>query len=371
MTVSRIPLANLSKQYQTIAEAIDSAMRKVIDSTAFVRGPGVKAFEANFAAYSGAAACCGCGNGTDAIYLALQGLGVGHGDEVITVAHTFIGTVEGIRMTGAEPVFIDIVEETMLMDPAMIEPAITPRTKAIVPVHLYGQPCDMTAIRDVAKKHGLVIVEDAAQAHGARWQEGIVGSLGDAAAFSFFPGKNLGAYGDGGAVTGGSQEWIEGVRNHANHGRLDKYTHSTIGINSRLDTLQAVILDVKLRHIDVWNAKRREHAAAYDKFFDEHQINHQHTAAGAEPVYHLYVIRVPAEVRDQTVKRLNEAGIDAAVHYPVPIHRQPAMVGMHGVNVSLPVTDRVADEVISLPVFPEMTEDERQRVMNGVLGALR
>lgn len=370
MSSTRIPLASLSRQYQAIKSEVDAAIHGVIENTAFVRGSGVGSFERDFAEYSETAAVYGCGNGTDALYLALHGLGIGRGDEVITVSHTFIGTIEGIVMAGADPVFVDIDDRTMLIDPSLIEAAITPRTKAIMPVHLYGQPCEMTAINEIAEKHGLFVVEDAAQAHGARWEGRRVGSLGHAAAFSFFPGKNLGAYGDGGAVASTDEKLIEKIRSHANHGRLDKYTHSSIGINSRLDTVQAVVLAEKLKHLDDWNVARRSHANVYDEFYDDCQIRHQMVAAGAESVYHLYVIRVDAGRRDDVVAKLNAEGIDAGIHYPTPLHKQAALAGLPCSKVSLPVTERAADEVLSLPIFPEMNDEELERVMKAVQAAV-
>lgn len=364
----RIPLADLSAQYASIKAEIDAAIAGVIASTAFVRGKAVQDFEAAFAAYCGARACVGTGNGTDALYLALRALGVGAGDEVITVSYTFIGTVEGIAMAGATPVFIDADDETLLMNPDLIEAAITPRTKAIMPVHLYGQPCDMDRIMEIADRHGLKVIEDAAQAHGATWNGNPAGSLGDAACFSFFPGKNLGAYGDGGAVTSNDKDLVESIRRIANHGRKDKYTHDVIGVNSRLDGLQGAVLGVKLPHMDDWNHLRRSRAALYDTLFKGTPISPLTVAAGALPVYHLYVVRVPASERDRLVGALNDQGIDAAVHYPVPLHLQPPLQGSQ--TVDLPVTEMAAREVISLPVYPEMTDDDVGRVADALKDAI-
>src|SRR5437588_1288905 len=290
--MSQIPLGGLYDQYQTIKPEIDAAIENIISTSAFVGGDDVRKFEAEFAAYCEAKACVGVGNGTDAIYLTLRAMGIGTGDEVITVAHTFIATSEAISMTGARPVFVDIREDTMLMDPALIEKAITPRTKAIVAVHLYGQPCDMDAIMQIAEGHGLKVIEDAAQAHGARWRGRRVGSMRDRAWFSFYPGKNLGAFGDAGAVVSNDTELIERIRMLANHGRLEKYTHKMEGVNSRLDGLQAAILRVKLRHLDDWNESRRRHADFYFEALTggdlQMPVVHEH----AEPVWHLFVLRV-------------------------------------------------------------------------------
>lgn len=356
----RIPLADLAAQYASIKTDIDAAIAEVIANTAFVRGKAVTDFEDDFAAYCGAKACVGTGNGTDALYLALRGLGIGSGDEVITVSYTFVGTVEGIVMAGATPVFVDVDEDTLLMNPDLIEAAITPRTRAIMPVHLYGQPCDMDRITAVAKQHDLKVIEDAAQAHGATWNGKPVGGLGDAGCFSFFPGKNLGAYGDGGAVTSNNADLVESIRRVANHGRKDKYTHDTIGVNSRLDGLQGAVLGVKLQHLDEWNNLRRSRAALYDSFFESTTIRPQGLSDGVLPVYHLYVVRVPAKERDRLVEALNGQGVDAAVHYPVPLHMQPPLKGMQ--KAPLSITEQVAGEVISLPVYPEMTDDDVARV---------
>lgn len=365
---SRIPLADLSAQYEAIKVEIDAAIADVIASAAFVRGKAVKDFEDSFAAYCGAKACVGVGNGTDALFLALRALGVGADDEVITVSYSFIGTVEGIAMAGATPVFIDVDDETLLMDPDLIEAAITPRTKVIMPVHLYGQPCDMDRIMEIARRHDLKVVEDAAQAHGAKWNGKPVGGIGDAGCFSFFPGKNLGAYGDGGAVSSNDSDLIDMIRRIANHGRKDKYTHDMIGVNSRLDGLQGAVLGVKLAHMDDWNARRRAKAALYDQLFEATAIRTLAVTEGAEPVYHLYVVRVPATERERLVALLNDQGIDAAVHYPVPLHLQPPLQGSQ--SAPLPVTEQAAGEVISLPVYPEMTDDDVHRIADTLKGAI-
>jgi len=364
----RIPLADLAAQYASIKPGIDAAIADVIASTAFVRGKAVKDFEAAFAAYCDATSCVGTGNGTDALYLALRALGVGVGDEVITVSYTFIGTVEGSAMAGATPVFIDVDDETLLMKPDLIEAAITPRTKAIMPVHLYGQPCDMDQIMEIAGRHNLKVVEDAAQAHGATWNGKPAGGLGDVACFSFFPGKNLGAYGDGGAVTSNDSNFIETIRRIANHGRKDKYTHDVIGVNSRLDGLQGAVLGIKLPHMDDWNARRRSRALLYDSLFKDTPVRPLGVAEGAMPVYHLYVVRVPEAERDRLVKALNDQGIDAAVHYPVPLHLQPPLAGSQ--TTALPVTELAAREVISLPVYPEMTDEDVHRVADTLKDAI-
>lgn len=361
-----IPLVGLFDQYQTIKPEIDAAIQKIIANSAFVGGDEVRRFENEFAAYCEAKACVGVGNGTDALYLTLRALGIGAGDEVITVAHTFIATSEAISMTGATPIFIDVLPDTLLMDPALLERAITPRTKAIVPVHLYGQSCDMDAIMEIARKHGLKVVEDAAQAHGGRWRGQRVGSIGDAATFSFYPGKNLGAFGDAGAVVSQNEELIERIRMLANHGRLEKYTHKMEGVNSRLDGMQAAILRVKLRHLDEWNAKRRQIADAYREQLTDRGITLPTVHENAEPVWHLFVIRVGERERLQSL--LKEEGIATGIHYPVPLHEQPAYEDRRA-SYSLPATERAAQEVLSLPMYPELGQEQIEAVCNAVSSA--
>ncbi len=376
----QVPFVDLRAQYLRIKPEIDTAIQQVVDDTTFVAGEQVHEFETEFGAYcaqepnSGGDGrrsesapiplyCVGCASGTDALHLSLLGLGIGPGDEVITVAHTFIATAAVITHAGARPVFVDICEDSMLMDPDAIEAAITPRTRAIIPVHLYGQPCEMDRIMQIARRHGLKVIEDAAQAHGARWRGRRPGSLGDAAAFSFYPGKNLGAYGDGGAVVSADQRLIERIRSLGDHGRLDKYTHATVGLNSRLDTLQAAILRVKLRHLDEWNAARRRHAARY--------IDGLHGSVGlpvvhgdAESVWHLFVVRTPE--RERLRAQLSQAGIASGIHYPIAVHRQPAYTNLGIPEGGLPVTERVAAQIVSLPLYAELPEDALERTVDNV-----
>jgi len=367
--MAAIPLVDLHAQYRSIKGEIDDAIAGVLGRCDFIGGAAIKEFEQEFATYCGAAACVGVANGTDALYLALRTLGVGAGDEVITVAHTFIATAEAISLTGADPVFVDVDDATMLIDPDAIEAAVTPRTRAIVPVHLYGQPCDMDRIMDIARRHGLKVVEDAAQAHGARWKGRPIGTFGDAATFSFYPGKNLGAYGDGGAVVSNDAAFIERVRMLANHGRLEKYTHQIEGVNSRLDTLQAAVLRVKLRHLDGWNAARRRWAAAYDeRLRGIGGLRLPTVGTDAESVFHLYVIRVPR--RDELLDALKRAGISGGVHYPLPLHRQPAFERRAAAKVSLPVTEAAAERILSLPLYPELDEATIDRVCRALAANL-
>jgi dTDP-4-amino-4,6-dideoxygalactose transaminase len=361
----KIPLLDLSAQYLSIKNDVDAAMQRTIDQNAFIGGDELRAFEAEFAAYCEVKAAVGVGNGTDALYLALRALEIGPGDDVITVAHTFIATAEAISLTGARPIFVDIQEDTMLMDPDELEAAITPRTRAIVAVHLYGQPCDMDRIMDIARRHHLKVVEDAAQAHGARWRGRRVGSIGDVACFSFFPGKNLGAYGDAGAVVSQDEQLIQRVRMLANHGRLDKYFHQIEGVNSRLDGLQAAVLRVKLRHLDAWNAARRRNAVQYMERLKGSDATLPSVHEYAESVWHLFVIRVGE--RDEVWKQLNERGIAAGVHYPVPLHRQPAYKHLGMEAGTLPVTERVAASVVSVPMYPELTSEQIAAVTSTLL----
>jgi len=351
-----VPLVDLYAQYLSIKPDVDTAIERTIARSAFIGGEELRSFESEFAKYCEATACVGVGNGTDALYLTLRALGIGADDEVITAAHTFTATAEAISSTGARPVFVDIKADTMLMDPDLIESAITPRTRAIIPVHLYGQPCEMDRIMEIARRHGLKVIEDAAQAHGARWRGRRVGSIGDVACFSFFPGKNLGAYGDAGGVVSRDEDLIRRIRMLANHGRMDKYVHQIEGVNSRLDNLQAAILRVKLRRLDTWNAARERHARRYCEILSNCGVILPVVHPEVETVWHLFVIKV--QDRDRLQTELNERGIAAGVHYPVPLHRQPAYQHLGIPEGALPVTEQVASRILSLPMYPELTEDQ-------------
>ena len=363
----QIPLVDLHAQYLTIKDEIDDAIARVISRSAFIGGEELRQFEREFASYCEAKACVGVGNGTDALYLAMRALNIGAGDEVITVAHTFIATAETISLTGARPVFVDVKEDSMLMDPDRLEAAITSRTRAIIPVHLYGQPCEMDRIMAIARRHGLKVIEDAAQAHGARWQGKRAGSMGDAACFSFFPGKNLGAFGDGGAVVSQDEKLIERIRALANHGRVDKYIHEHEGVNSRLDGMNAAILRVKLRNLDAWNAARRRHARQYMEVLRGSAAVLPVVNSDAETVWHLFVVKVPA--RDHVQARLNEQGIAAGVHYPLPLHWQPAYGHLKIAEGSLPVTERVAESILSLPMYPELSQNQVSAISDALIDA--
>ena len=317
-----IPMVDLAAQYRRIRAEVDAAMARVLETTAFIKGEDCGAFEREFAAYCGAAHAVGVANGTDALILALRAYGVGPGDEVVTVANTFIATGEAILLNGARPVFVDVDPVTFTMDPAKVEAAITPRTKVILPVHLYGHPADMEAIGAIAARHGLPVLEDAAQAHGAEIGGRRAGTLGHAACFSFYPGKNLGAYGDAGAVVSNDADFAARLRQIANHGGgANKYDNVVLGTNSRLDTLQAAVLRVKLRHLETWNTARRERVAAYDRALaGVAGVTLPRERPGTRSAWHLYTVR--SEGRGALQAALKEQGIATAVHYPRPIHLQ-------------------------------------------------
>src|SRR5262245_36437917 len=341
-----VPMVDLRAQYERIRPEMDAAIARVIESTQFIRGEDCARFEEEFAAYCGTAQACGVANGTDALILALRAYGVGPGDEVVTVANTFVATGEAILLNGARPVWVDVDPDTFTMDPARLERAITPRTKVIVPVHLYGHPADMEPILDIATRHGLPVLEDAAQAHGAEVGGRRAGSLGHAACFSFYPGKNLGAYGDAGAVVSNDAEFIAKVRQLANHGGgANKYDNVVTGTNSRLDTLQAAILRAKLRHLDSWTAERRERVAEYDRLLaGVPGVRTPREAEGARSAWHLYSIR--ASQRDALQSHLKQAGVSTAVHYPKPLHLQPALASFGGVAGDMPVSEQLSREVL-------------------------
>jgi dTDP-4-amino-4,6-dideoxygalactose transaminase len=361
-----VPMVDLKAQYQRIRPEVDAAIARVIGNTSFIKGEDCTLFEKEFAAWCQAAHCVGVANGTDALILALRAYGVGPGDEVLTVANTFIATGEAILLNGARPVFVDVDPVTFTMDPAAVEKAITPRTKVILPVHLYGHPADMTPILEIARKHNLPVLEDAAQAHGATVDGRRAGTLGHAACFSFYPGKNLGAYGDAGAVVSNDAEFIGRVRQIANHGGgTNKYDNVVLGTNSRLDTLQAAILRAKLPHLDLWNDERRERAAAYTQALrDVPGLTLPRERAGAQSVWHLYTVR--AHDRDGLQNYLKARNIGTAVHYPRPIHLQPAMAAAGGRVGDLPVSEQLSREVLCLPLYPELPKDTIARIADEV-----
>lgn len=367
----RIPLVDLRAQYDAYKDEFDAALRTCLEATAFVGGKDHEAFAREFADWCGAPAATLVGNGTDALVIALLGvLGQGdHSGEVIVPSHTFIATSEAVTLAGYNPVFADVEPDTGLIDIRDVERRITPATRAIMPVHLYGQMVDMVALSDLAKEHGLAVIEDAAQAHGAERSGIRVGELGDAACFSFYPGKNLGAWGDGGAIISKDANLVKQMQMRANHGRQSKYEHEFEGMNSRLDGLQASILRVKLRHMDDWNAKRMALAQRYDALLaDIPGVEPIRRKQDSKHVYHLYVIMV--DDRDQVLAALTKAGIGAGIHYPVPLHEQPAYRHMGIAPDALPVVHRMAGRIISLPIYPEMTELQQDYVVNALRSAM-
>lgn len=350
-----IPQADLKAQYETIRGEIKQAIGEVLESTQFVRGRFVQAFEEEFARYCQVNYTVGVANGTDALMLALRAVGVGPGDEVITVPFTFTATAEAIHWAGARIVFVDISADNYTLDVQQIEDKITERTRAVMPVHLYGHPADMDPILELAQKYDLKIIEDAAQAHGALYKNRKVGSIGHVACFSFYPGKNLGAYGDGGAVVTSDPKIAEQVKKLGDHGSLKKYQNDELGFNSRLDSLQAAVLQVKLKYLDKWNQRRREVAELYNHAFrDREDITTPKVSSWAVPAFHLYVIQV--EDRDSLKHRLNDMGIGAGVHYPRPLHLLKAYEFLAHRKGDFPVSEGVADKVLSLPNYPEMTD---------------
>lgn len=367
MTIS---LVDLKAQYGSIKDEIDTAIAAVIKDTAFVGGPFVTKFEQAFARYCGTRHCVGVANGTDALFIALKTLGVGPGDEVITAANTFVATSEAIRMAGAQVVFVDISPKSYTIDVERIEEKITAKTKAIIPVHLYGQPADMDPIVALAKKHGLWVVGDAAQAHGALYKGQPVSKLADITCFSFYPGKNLGAYGDGGALVTDNEAWAATATMFANHGRTDTYDHGVEGVNSRLDGIQAAVLSVKLRHLDDWTERRRRNACRYNEALKGTGVVTPCEIDDVKAVYHLYVIRVPGGCRDTLLRDLKANGISAGIHYPIALPFLNAYRHLAHRDGDFPESEKASREILSLPMFPELTEAQVQYVARTVANAL-
>ena len=363
--MNSIPLVDLKAQYAAIKPEIQAAIDEVLDSAQFINGPAVADFERRFAEFCGVEFAVGVGNGTDALTLALKALGVGDGDEVITTANTFIATAEAIVAVGAAPVFVDVDPLHFNMTPEGFSAAITPRTKAVVPVHLYGQTAPIAEIVDMAKRRSIKVIEDAAQAHGAEYNGRRAGSWGDAATFSFYPAKNLGAYGDAGAVVTDSEETAARARMLRDHGRTDKYLHEYIGVNSRLDTLQAAILGVKLAHMEEWNAARRAIAAKYDAGLSEFGwLTLPTEIAGGRHIYHLYVIQ--CDRREELRRYLSDNGIGVGIHYPVPLHLQPAFRSLGYGAGDFRVAERLSNSILSIPMYPEMTAAQQHRTVETI-----
>ena len=356
-----IPFLDLKAPHVELREEINAAIARVVDSGWYILGPEVDAFETEYAAYCEANYCIGLANGLDALHLALRAMDVGPGDEVIVPSNTYIATWLAVSQCGATPVPVEPDARTYNIDPALIEAVITPRTKVILPVHLYGQPADMDPILAIASKHGLRVLEDGAQAHGARYKGQRIGAHGDAVTWSFYPGKNLGALGDGGAVTTNDPELADRIRVLRNYGSRVKYVNEVQGYNSRLDPLQAAVLRVKLAHLDAWNARRAAVAAAYLQGLGGSGMVLPHVPEWASPAWHLFVVRHPQ--RDALQQRLSEAGVGTLIHYPIPPHKQAAYANAGFAPEAFPLASQMADEVLSLPMGPHLTIDDATAVV--------
>lgn len=359
-----VPFADFSVMHTEIRDQLDAAIRRVVDANYFIGSPENKDFEDRFAAYCGANACVGCGNGLDALQLILRAYGIGAGDEVIVPAHTFIATGLAVTYVGAKPVFVDVEPHWYCLDAAQIEDAITERTKAIMMVHIYGQVGEFQAVREIADKHGLLLIEDAAQAHGARYRGQRTGSLADAAGFSFYPGKNLGAFGDGGAAVCRDAAVAERIRTYGNYGARTKYQHVYKGVNSRLDSVQAAVLSVKLESLDRWNAERRRIAGRYKKGITNPSIRLPQENPDAEHVWHIFPVM--AEGRDALIAHLRDQGITALCHYPVPMHLHQAYADLGYAPGRFPVAEYIASHEVSLPMYYGMTEEQIDHVIDAV-----
>ena len=361
-----IPILDLKRQYEQIGKEVEKEVVDVLRSGSYILGKHNKALEEDMAEYVGVKHAVGLNSGTDALHLALRALDIGAGDEVISVAFTFVATTEAIGIVGAKPVFVDIDPDTFNIDVEKIENAITPKTKAIIPVHLYGQPCDMKVIMDIAKKHNLFVIEDCCQAIGAELDGQMVGSFGDVGCFSFFPTKNLGAMGDGGLLTTNSQSVKDRIIGLRNHGGAVRYYHDEIGVNSRLDEVQAAVLRVKFKHINEWNKKRRENAYRYNELLAKcPDIQTPKEIANTSCVYHQYTVKIPN--RDEVHRLLQEAGIGAMIYYPVPLHLQKVHEYLGVKEGALPATEADTKVVLSLPMFPELTAEEQKTVASTLI----
>jgi dTDP-4-amino-4,6-dideoxygalactose transaminase len=364
LTMSTIvPFVDLQAQFHALREEVVPRVTRVMEEGSFILGPEVARFEASFAQYLGASYCVGVESGTAALQLALQALGIGPGDEVIVPANTYIASALAVSAVGARPVLVD-VDSTYSIDPALLDDAVTPHTKAIMPVHLYGQAVAMDAIVEFARRRGLFVIEDACQAHGARWNGRRVGTFGNVGTFSFYPGKNLGAYGDGGAIVTDDAAIRDRLRLMRDFGQRRKYEHLIKAGNCRLDSIQAAVLDVKLGHLDAWNEARRRHADAYDAKLSKLGIKPPLRRHDEGHVYHLYVIEI--EHRDRVMALLRERGIATGIHYPIPIHLQPAYADLQLGRGSFPRTERSAERVLSLPMFPELTDEQIELVADAL-----
>lgn len=360
-----VPFVDLQAQYALLSDEIEETILRSLRSTDYILGDEVEIFEQEFAAYCGTDFAVGVDSGFSALELALRAYGIGPGDEVITVANTFVATAFAISSTGATPILVDIAFDTFNLDVNQLEGVITPKTKAIIPVHLYGHPAEMDCIMDVAGKHGLIVIEDACQAHGARYRQQRAGSIGHAAAFSFYPAKNLGACGDGGMVVTNDPRVAKEIRMLRNYGQREKYLHSVQGYNRRLDTLQASVLRVKLRHLDDWNSERRNHAELYGRLLGGSTVEIPLTSQLTEPVWHLYVVR--STVRAKLQAWLDEHNISTGIHYPVPVHLQPAYRSLGYHRGDFPVSERYCEEILSLPMYAELSPTLIERVVEVIV----
>lgn len=361
--MSQIPPVDLGRQYTNIADEANAAVLAVLSSGRYIGGETVTDFEADFAAYHGIPFTAGCNSGTDALFLGLKGLGIGAGDEVITSTFTFIATAEAICMTGATPIFVDITADSFNLDLDQVEAAITPRTKAVIPVHLFGRPVDMSRLQAIAQQNALFIVEDCAQATGAAWGDKKVGAWGDVGCFSFFPTKNLGGCGDGGAITTPNQRLYDACKMLREHGSKIRYQHDVMGVNSRLDSLQAAILAIKLRHLDHWNHQRRAIAARYtEQLTGVAGIQLPTAPEGGTHVWNQYTILVKDGQRDRLRDSLQEHGISSMIYYPKPLHLQPVFIELGYASGQFPIAEQCSHQVLSLPMFPDLTEAEQNAV---------
>lgn len=357
----KVPFLDLKIQYESIKDDIAICLQNVLDNTAFAGGPFVAKFEEEFASFCNSNFAIGVGSGTEALWMALIGLGIGYGDEVITTTNTFIATAEAITFTGAKPVFVDIDEQTYNIPPELLKAAITPKTKAVIPVHLYGQPADMDKIIQIAKAHNLVVIEDACQAHGAEYKGKRAGSIADAGCFSFYPGKNLGAYGEAGAIVTNNKELADIIKMLRDHGQKEKYYHSMVGWNGRMDGLQGAVLSVKLKHLDQWNESRRKNAELYNSHLADLDLVVTPVEADyAKHIYHIYPILT--ENRQQLMDALSKEQISCGIHYPVPLHLQDAYSSLGYKKGDFPITEKVASRLVSLPMFPELTVEQIEYV---------
>ncbi|MEM4267928.1 MAG: DegT/DnrJ/EryC1/StrS family aminotransferase [Candidatus Woesearchaeota archaeon] len=356
-----IPLVDLKSQYKTIKKDIDAAIFEVIEKSQFIDGPLLKRFESNFAAFCGAKYCVGTSNGTSSIYCALKAIGLKPGDEIITAANTFIATTEAISLAGGKFKLVDIDKRSYNMDIASLKNTISNKTKAIIPIHMYGHPCDLEPIYEIAKEKDLFVIEDAAQAHGARYRGKRIGSLGGVVSFSFFPAKILGCYGDGGAIVTNDKELSEKIRLEVDHGRHSKYEHIKEGFNFRLDTLQANILNAKLKYLEEWIKKRRQNAQIYNENLSDF-VTVPYEEEYAEHSYYMYVIRV--KMRERLVKFLKERGIGTGIHYPIPLHKQEAYRNIP--TGSFPVTDEISSQILSIPNYPELSVEQQEYIYKSI-----